>query len=247
MKKVILSAGAFALAALSMVSCNSVTGSPKLNTRIDSVSYILGYAQGKSALQDLNSWPGDERVDIDLFVDGFVKGIKGDSTMTEDSCRAVLSPFFQELQAKARQEAEDKMQKEAEENKALGKLALDENRTKEGVKETASGLQYRVLKDGKGVKPKADDMVKVHYTGTLLDGTVFDSSVERNQPAEFQLSGVIPGWTEGLQLMNVGSKYEFLIPSDLAYGNRPAGPVIKPGSTLRFEVELLEILPKAKK
>ena len=130
---------------------------------------------------------------------------------------------------------------EGEKNKAGNVKFLEENKSKEGVKVTASGLQYIVLKEGTGAKPTAESQVKVHYHGTLIDGTVFDSSVDRGEPAEFGVNQVIPGWTEGLQLMSVGSKYKFFIPQELGYGARQAGEKIKPYSTLIFEVELLEV------
>jgi FKBP-type peptidyl-prolyl cis-trans isomerase len=126
-------------------------------------------------------------------------------------------------------------------NKEEGAAFLAKNGKREGVTTTKSGLQYEVLKKGDGAKPAATDTVKVHYHGTLLNGTVFDSSVERGEPTTFPLNGVIPGWTEGVQLMNVGSKFKFAIPSDLAYGDRGAGGDIGPGATLIFEVELLAI------
>ena len=122
-----------------------------------------------------------------------------------------------------------------------GETFLQENGKKEGVHTTASGLQYKVLKEGTGRSPKATDTVKVNYRGTLLDGTEFDSSYKRNQPIEFALNQVIPGWTEGVQLMKEGAKYEFVIPSKLAYGRRGAGGVIGPDETLIFEVELLSV------
>ncbi len=122
-----------------------------------------------------------------------------------------------------------------------GETFLQENGKKEGVHTTASGLQYKVLKEGTGRSPKATDTVKVNYRGTLLDGTEFDSSYKRNQPIEFALNQVIPGWTEGVQLMKEGGKYEFVIPSKLAYGRRGAGGVIGPDETLIFEVELLSV------
>ena len=124
---------------------------------------------------------------------------------------------------------------------AAGQAFLAENEAREEVSVTDSGLQYEVLEEGDGPKPSLEDTVSVHYVGTLIDGTEFDSSVARGEPASFPLKGVIPGWTEGLQLMDVGSKYRFVIPSELAYGDRGAGEAIGPGETLVFEVELLEI------
>ena len=139
--------------------------------------------------------------------------------------------------------------RKAEENKVNFKEYIDqnekflaENKSKSGVTTTTSGLQYEVVKMGNGEKPTTESMVKVHYTGTLIDGTEFDSSVKRNQPAEFPVSGVIAGWTEALQLMPVGSKFKLYIPQNLAYGENGAGEIIKPYSTLIFDVELLEIL-----
>ena len=127
-------------------------------------------------------------------------------------------------------------------NAFVGEKFLEENKSKDGVKVTESGLQYIVLKEGTGEKPTAESTVKVHYHGTLTDGTVFDSSVDRGEPTEFGVGQVIRGWTEGLQLMPVGSKYKFFVPQDLGYGARQAGEKIKPYSTLIFEVELLEIV-----
>jgi FKBP-type peptidyl-prolyl cis-trans isomerase len=127
-------------------------------------------------------------------------------------------------------------------NKAEGAAYLEKNKAKAGVKVTASGLQYEVVKMGSGPKPKATNTVRVHYTGTLIDGTKFDSSVDRGQPAEFPLNGVIKGWTEGLQLMPVGSKFKFTIPSELAYGSNGAGAQIGPDSVLVFDVELIKIV-----
>jgi len=129
----------------------------------------------------------------------------------------------------------------AQDNKTIGEAYLAENKTKEGVKVTPSGLQYEVLTEGTGKQPSATDTVTVHYRGTLIDGTEFDSSYKRNEPASFPLNRVIPGWTEGVQLMKEGAKYRFVIPSGLAYGERGTGSDIKPNSTLIFEVELIKV------
>ena len=149
-----------------------------------------------------------------------------------------MQAFQQKVQEASRAAAD----KAAQENVKAGKAFLEENKAKEGVQVTASGLQYKVLKEGSGKKPVSTDKVKVHYTGKLIDGNVFDSSVQRGEPAVFGVTQVIPGWVEGLQLMSVGSKYEFVIPSELAYGERSAGGAIPPCAVLVFEVELLEIM-----
>src|SRR5262249_24924233 len=140
---------------------------------------------------------------------------------------------------------QDKQKAMADKNLADGKKFLEDNKKKEGVKTTASGLQYKVLKEGSGQPPKATDTVTVDYRGTLIDGTEFDSSYKRGQPATFPLNGVIKGWTEGLQLMKPGAKYQFFIPSDLAYGPRAMGPDIAANSTLLFEVDLKSVAPES--
>jgi FKBP-type peptidyl-prolyl cis-trans isomerase FkpA/FKBP-type peptidyl-prolyl cis-trans isomerase FklB len=153
---------------------------------------------------------------------------------------------IQKAMMKLQEMAMKKQQEEGEANKKKSADFLEKNKSVEGVKTTASGLQYQVITEGNGATPKKDDTVKCHYTGTLIDGTKFDSSVDRGQPAEFPVSGVIPGWTEALQMMKVGSKYKLFIPPELAYG--PAGrPGIPANSALVFEVELLEIVKPAKK
>lgn len=159
-----------------------------------------------------------------------------DSRISDEDAQKIM----QEVQEKAIAKQEEEQKKLSEDNLAKGKAFLEENKAKEGVVTTESGLQYRVITEGKGAKPKATDTVTVHYTGKLIDGTEFDSSAKHGQPATFPLDGVIPGWTEALQLMPQGSKWEIVIPSDLAYGAGGQGP-IPPASTLVFEVELLEI------
>jgi FKBP-type peptidyl-prolyl cis-trans isomerase FkpA len=165
--------------------------------------------------------------------------------MTEEEIGTALQEFQTEMITKMVEERT----KKAAENKEAGAKFLAENKTKEGVKTTESGLQYIVEKEGEGENPAAEDTVEVHYRGTLLDGTEFDSSYKRGEPVKFPLNRVIKGWTEGVQLMKKGAKYKFFIPSDLAYGDTGAGETIAPGSTLIFEVELLSIekAPKEKK
>lgn len=197
----------------------------------DKAAYSIGYFTGKANVQHL------ETLNVDAYVAGFRDAYaKKTPVMTEDDMRATLDAFKQRLMA----EAEAKAQKEAEENKQKSADYLAANAKKPGVVTTASGLQYEVLTQGKGPKPKPTDMVKVDYEGKLVDGSVFDSSIKRGEPATFQLSQVIPGWTEALQLMPVGSKYRITIPPALAYGENGAGPI--PGnSVLIFEVNLLGI------
>lgn len=205
--------------------------SEKLNKAVDSASYALGVSTGASYKENLKNLPGEE-IDVDNVIAGFVQAIKGDSLkMTPEAAQRYLNNYFMEAQTR-----------EANENKEAGEKFLAENKTKDGVFTTESGLQYQVITEGTGAKPTATDRVKVHYTGTLLDGTKFDSSLDRGEPTVFGVNQVIKGWTEGLQLMPVGSKYIFWIPSELAYGRQGAGRDIKPNSVLKFEVELLEIV-----
>ena len=180
---------------------------------------------------------GDSTLTMDykLLRQGMINGVAGsDAGMTADEARDYFNGTMEALQAK-------KMEAQYNDNKVAGQNFLAENAKKEGVITTAAGLQYEVIKKGNGPLPKDTDKVKVHYHGTLVDGTVFDSSVDRGQPAEFGVTQVIKGWVEGLQLMPVGSKYKFYIPQELAYGSQSQGQ-IKPFSTLIFEVELLEIV-----
>jgi FKBP-type peptidyl-prolyl cis-trans isomerase FkpA len=176
-------------------------------------------------------------IDIKVVEQALEATLKGDKTsLTAEEALAVRQSFMQQMQAK--KVAEQKVA--ADKNKKEGTDFIAANKSKSGVKTTASGLQYMVEKEGTGAKPKATDTVKVNYLGTKIDGTKFDSSYDRNQPATFPLNGVIKGWTEGMQLMSVGSKYKFFIPADLAYGENGPGP-IGPNATLIFEVELLDI------
>ena len=238
MKKIsVLVATVIVAMSASFTSCDSHK-SASLKTAVDSASYAIGINTGANYRTNLKTLPGGE-ANIDDLIAGFIQAIKGDSAamkMTPETAQQYLQTYFVEASAK-----------EAAQNKEAGEKFLAENKTKEGVITTESGLQYKVEKEGTGEKPTAADRVKVHYTGTLLDGTKFDSSVDRGEPAEFGVSQVIRGWTEGLQIMPAGSKYIFWIPSDLAYGERGAGQDIKPNSVLKFEVELLEVIKEYKK
>jgi FKBP-type peptidyl-prolyl cis-trans isomerases 1 len=199
---------------------------------VDSMSYALGVNLGLNFGQSLGSIPGGAS-NIDLLIKGFSSALKGDSTlMTADFAEEYFGAYI------------TKMQKVEAEKKQLENAAfLIENKTKEGVVTTESGLQYQVIVAAEGAKPIATDYVRVHYEGFLLDGTKFDSSVDRGEPIVFRLDQVIAGWTEGVQLMSEGAKYKFFIPYNLAYGEQGAGGVIPPYATLIFEVELFEIIP----
>jgi len=206
-----------------------------LVTKKDKQSYAIGMNFGSGLKQ--------QPIDVDPAI--VAQGVKdvlagGKLALTDDEARAVLTELSGEL--KTKQEA--KMAQLGDTNKKEGAAFLAANKTKEGIVALPSGLQYKVEKQGTGPKPAAGDTVTCNYRGTLIDGKEFDSSYKRGQPASFPVSGVIRGWTEALQLMPVGSKWELFIPSDLAYGDRGAGPDIGPGSTLVFEVELLSIAGK---
>lgn len=204
----------------------------ELDTEAKQFSYVVGMDVG-SSLKDL-----DADLDLDTVIMAIRHVMAGEEVLLDESqANELKQAFFQKRQ----QQAAEQAQKQAVANREQGEEFLAENAQKEGVQTTESGLQYEVIEEGSGPSPEASDRVTVHYTGTLIDGTVFDSSRERGEPATFALNQVIPGWTEGLQLMNEGGHYKFYIPSDLAYGERGAGDVIEPGSTLIFDVELLEV------
>ena len=204
-----------------------------LQTEKEKLSYVVGSQMGGS-LEQIK-----DEIDLDLVVEALRDSLAGkEPRMNQEEAMAVQRAFAEKMQAK--QAA--RMQELATTNKAEGEAFLAKNKAAAGVQTTASGLQYQVVQQGDGPKPAATDTVKVHYVGTLLDGTKFDSSVDRGQPAQFALNAVIPGWTEALQLMPVGSKYTLWIPSELGYGDRGTPGPIGPNATLKFEVELLEIV-----
>jgi FKBP-type peptidyl-prolyl cis-trans isomerase FklB len=226
---------------ITMVSCGDAIEKKELKTEIDSASYTYGLALGSQLRVNFTE------VDRNLFIQGFKNGLDSTKLLVEvKEIDNILRPFFTkkqaEQQAKMQEEALKKTEEEYAEVKLEGEKFLEANKDAEGVVTTDSGLQYIVLEEGTGVKPNPRSKVTVHYTGTLIDGTVFDSSVERGEPATFGVSQVIEGWTEGLQLMPAGSKYKFFIPQNLGYGANPrSGGVIRPFDPLIFEVELIEV------
>jgi FKBP-type peptidyl-prolyl cis-trans isomerase len=224
-----------AVFSLVLVAGPAVASDPvtELKTDKQKLSYALGL--------DLGSYFKSLETDFDL--DAIYQGITTSYTeekalLTHEEAAEIQKQFAIDQQKKK----VEQVQALLETNKDLAAEFLKKNKTEKGVKVTESGLQYKVITEGKGDKPTATDTVKVHYKGTLLDGTVFDSSYERKEPVTFKANQVIPGWTEALQLMTPGSKYTLYLPPDLAYGDRGAPPAIEPGSLLIFEVELVEIV-----
>lgn len=240
-KTVLFSALATGAVVLGMSSCES-RKTASLKNEIDSVSYAFGVNVGSNIKQSFDYMKEQDSIELNLndFMAAFDATINGDSSKIKMSAQEAMG-VMQSFGAKMQEKAMQKQQEESRLNKEAGDKFLAEKEKEEGIQKTASGLLYKVEKEGTGPKPKADSRVKVNYKGTLIDGTVFDSSYDRKEPAVFGVNQVIPGWTEGLQLMNVGSKYVFYIPASLAYGERQSGQLIKPNSTLVFEVELLNI------
>ncbi len=207
-----------------------------MNQEFDRLSYALGLSMGNNFRSS-----GIEKISVQDFADGVAAVFYGsEPRMSYDEAKAEIQKFFTELQAK-QDEAAKVM---GEQNARAGEAFLTENGKRSEVKTTESGLQYEVLEEGDGPRPEAGDQVVVHYTGKLIDGTVFDSSEERGEPATFGVTQVIPGWVEALQLMKAGSKWRLFIPSQLAYGPQGAGGVIGPNQTLIFDVNLIKVVGK---
>ena len=218
MKKIILS--------LILITGITNINAQNLNTEMEKVSYSLGVNVAKSVKNQ-----GLESIDSEAIAQAFTDVFEGNELkISEQESNLILQEYFGKLAEKTQSV-----------NVEAGQKFLAENANRGGVVTTATGLQYEVLAEGSGDSPKETDQVTVHYHGTLIDGTVFDSSVERGQPATFPVNGVIPGWVEALQLMKPGAKYKLFIPSNLAYGERGAGGAIGPDATLIFEVELISI------
>jgi len=204
----------------------------ELKDQKDKESYSLGYQFGQ------NLKAQDVEINLDVYISGIRDSLGGkDSLMSQEETRTTLSDLQKRIAAVRQKELKEKAEKNLSESKAF----LAENGKKEGIKTLLSGLQYKVLAEGSGKMPKAEDTVTVHYKGTLIDGREFDASYKRGQPATFKVNGVIKGWSEALQLMKEGSKWQLYIPPDLAYGERAMGPQIPPNSALIFEVELISV------
>jgi FKBP-type peptidyl-prolyl cis-trans isomerase FklB len=227
MKSYIISSAAIALLAV------SAPGQDKLDLKDSKarISYCIGV--------DIGSSFKDEDINIDpkVLAAGIADALANKVQLTKDEMKETLTNFQKQMMDQMEQKDKAALEKNAKE----GEKFLAENAKKEGVKVTASGLQYKVIKSGTGKTPKSTDTVKTHYHGTLIDGTVFDSSVDRKEPVTFPVNGVIPGWTEALQLMKEGDKWQLFVPSKLAYGEEGAGSKIGPNTTLIFEVELISI------
>ena len=247
MKKIYLSTLAIALIGITMTGCNedkavksaaktpAVENTSSLSTQQEKVGYAIGIQIGSQLAQTKDS------LDTDALILGINDALAQKAPkLTNEEMQQAKMAFQQEVQAKAQKQ----MMELAQKNKAEGDAFLEANKKKEGVVTLPSGLQYKVIKEGTGATPTATDIVVTNYTGKLINGQVFDSSVQRGEPATFPVNGVIPGWTEALQKMKVGSKWELVIPSDLAYGERGAGQAIAPNSVLVFDIELLDIKKK---
>jgi FKBP-type peptidyl-prolyl cis-trans isomerase FklB len=227
MKHLLIAAAVFA-ALTSLNFAQSPAPASQLKEPKDKASYSIGLNIGRNF----------KKQNVDLNPEALLAGVKDALSGAKP---ALNETEERDAMMSLQKDAMEKQKAMGEKNAAEGKKFLEENKKKEGVKSTASGLQYKVLKEGNGQQPKASDTVTVDYRGTLIEGTEFDSSYKRGQPATFPLNGVIKGWTEGLQLMKTGAKYQFVIPADLAYGSRQMGPDIPPNSTLIFEVELKSV------
>lgn len=222
------------IVAFSAASCQQGISGKKVNlkTEIDSTSYALGILIGQQNKQGLEGFPGGSDIDIEILTQAFFQFLKDEATLMEPAeANEIVGKYF-----------ENANNKSAQKNLEEGNAFLEKNKARAGVITTASGLQYEIITEGNGPKPTEADVVKVHYHGTLMDGKVFDSSVDRGEPVEFPVGQVIQGWVEALQLMPVGSKWKIYIPGSLGYGERGAGGDIGPNAVLIFDVELIEIV-----
>lgn len=236
MKLTVLTLVLFTATLLLFSACNNSPNrsNADLSSKIDSVSYSIGYLQGSGMMEQ-----GINDLELDNFIAGFEKALNEEEALIE---RVDMQMMIQEYLSDLQMRQEVERLEQAEQSKSEGAAFLEENAQREDVTVTDSGLQYRVIEEGTGAKPTAEDEVEVHYRGRLISGEEFDSSYSRDETATFPLNGVISGWTEGLQYMNEGATYEFFIPSELGYGdNPPPGSIINPGAVLIFEVELIDV------
>ncbi len=218
---------------LALSACQSQAGTPSLDSEDQKASYGIGLQMSVQLA------PAESHLDMDAFLAGIRDGMAGNEpAVPQDELQAALQALNEAVQVEEAQ----RIAAEAETNASEGAAFLSENASKDGVTVTESGLQYEVLEEGEGAHPGPEDQVSIHYKGSLVDGTQFDSSYDRGQPATFGVSGVIPGFSEGLQLMTVGSHYRLFIPSEIGYGPNGSGRTIGPNATLIFEVEMLEIV-----
>jgi FKBP-type peptidyl-prolyl cis-trans isomerase len=233
-----LAAVSLCLVALCLSGCSAETKDETATpVTLDTFEQKVSYALGQEYAANLERMGA--KVEPDFVAWGLTDALKGEeAALPEDEARRVLTEFRQQLMARTNRDRSE----QGARNREVGQKFLADNRNQPGVQTTASGLQYKILEEGTGSSPAASDRVKVHYRGTLINGTEFDSSYQRNTPATFGVSNLIKGWTEALQMMKVGSKWELYIPPDLAYGERGSGPQIGPYATLIFQVELLEIV-----
>ncbi len=235
MKNIAYSISFLALAAFLFVSCGN-NNKADLKTKNDSVAYVIGANIGQNLQQNIAA--DSLEFNTNALIQGFKDALNGVDSLvfSKEDKQNIMMQFQKDMQQKQM----EKMTKASEPNKQAGLKYLEENKKQPGVTQTQSGLQYKVIKEGNGKTPTANNQVTVNYEGKLLDGTVFDSSFERGKPATFPVTGVIPGWTEGLQLMKEGGSYELYIPSDLAYGDQGTQG-IPGGSTLIFKVDLIKV------
>lgn len=216
----------------SITACSQTDKNPKMETMKDSVSYSIGYDIGANLKQQ------EIQIEPEVFLSGIKDGLADTCNLTTEELQNVMQKFQAEMVLKQ----QNKQKESGEKNKVAADAFFAENKSKEGVISLPSGLQYKVMKSGTGESPKLTSKVQAHYAGRLLDGTEFDNSYKRGQPLEIGVSGVIKGWTEILQLMKVGDKFEVYIPSELGYGERGSGPTIGPNAALIFEIELMGIV-----
>jgi len=234
--------GLICLVCMAFASCDSVGGgmsrTSSLSNEEDSISYAVGLDLGNTIKTNLVD--NGVAINRDVMVQAMADALEDKEDLLLDD--EGINTMLVRMQQKASSQRQQKLMEQAEENMTEGKTFLEENKNAEGVVELESGLQYKVLESGSGESPEATDRVSVHYEGKLLNGEVFDSSYERGTPQQLAVNQVIPGWTEALQMMKPGDKWELYIPSELGYGQRGSLPVIGPNSTLIFQVELLEVL-----